>query len=114
LRQGAHKQPRNCSCFAIGASIIGIVDQVPVLPDDLIGLALSRFIKCIHELPAKGGEATNDMTDKGSQCRAGEAGTGSIGVDEYLRRHYSLQWRLCCHSETTRTFGSVGIARLSI
>jgi hypothetical protein len=45
-------------------SNIGSVDQVPVPTNDLIGLALSRFMKCMHEPAGKGGEAMNGMTGK--------------------------------------------------
>jgi len=37
---------------------------VPVPTNDLIGLALSRFMKCMHEPAGKGGEAMNGMTGK--------------------------------------------------
>jgi len=78
----------------LGRSIIGAIDQVLILPNDLIGLTLPRFAKRVHETRSEGREATSDMTKNGHQRRARETGAVFIGVGECLRRHFSLHQHL--------------------
>src|ERR1044071_4750593 len=114
--RGLHKQNKRLetatiivSCrAALDRSIIGAIDQVLVLLNYPIGLTQARFVKSIHESPAKSRKTTRNMSKNGQQHRARETDAVFIGVCDCLQRHFSLHQDFGFRGIFTRALASIG------